>query len=113
MGGTNDEKSLSTRRPMNVPRTSAPKRSTVQTASAKPERRRHRHAHAPTANTGLVGDVLWAIRDTVKVYAPRTRNTAAGAASNASSAPCALVRPMLKYWDKNGVKLIVRVEMMF
>ena len=74
----------------------------------------HRHAiHAPTAKTGLVGDVLSAIRETVNVYPPRTRNAAVGAVSNASSAPCAFVRPMLKYCDRNGVKLIVRVEMMF
>jgi hypothetical protein len=38
----------------------------------------------------LAGEVLCAIRDTVNVYPPRTRRLAAGAASKASSAPCAL-----------------------
>src|SRR3954469_3142681 len=100
-GGSNDEKSLSTYRPMKVPIASAVSLRKLQLPCTYPEWRGRRNAHWPTAYTGLNEEVLSRISESRKVYAARTRTVGCGATSPPSSAPRARVRPMLKYCDSN------------
>src|SRR5258705_13156404 len=111
MAGTSDEKSLSTRRPENVPDKLADARAPFQARSMNPEWRGRRNAQLPALNTGLV-DALWRISESVKVYPVFAWKPETSATSALSSVPRALVSPMLKYCETNGLKLIVRVAMM-